>query len=136
MIENKIKYLYNGNCLKVCPSGTVDNDFICNADPNKCILGKNEIYLSEKDNLDIIKTLVKTYISEFGYINHYVSLYENKNYTIMIYKDSDCIKELNVEMPDVNFQECYSKVQQEYNIQENLIIVIIKNKEINNPSTY
>ena len=46
----------------------------------------------------------------------------------MIYKDSDCIKEINVEMPDVDFQECYSKVQQEYNIQENLIIVIIKNK--------
>ena len=31
------------------------------ADNTKCILGKNEIYLAENDNLKIIDTLVKTY---------------------------------------------------------------------------
>ena len=54
----------------------------------------------------------------------------------MIYKDSNCIRELNVEMPDVDFHTCYTKVQEEYGVFENLIIVIVRNKELNNPSTY
>ena len=136
--DSKYKYLYNGNCLENCPSGTNDDnhDYICMADNTKCILGKNEIYLAENDNLKIIDTLVKTYISEFGYTNHYVSLHQNKNYSIVIYKDSGCIKELSLEMPDVDFQSCYSKVQHEYNITENLIIVIVDRKILNNPVTY
>ena len=68
--------------LKRMYSWNYNNNFICVANPNKCILGKNDIYLAEKDNLGIIETLVKTYISEFDYINHYVSLYKNKNYSI------------------------------------------------------
>ena len=130
------KYLYNGNCLKECPRGTVNNNFVCIADADKYTLGKNEIFLAEKDNMEIIGTLVKSYISEFDYTNLYVSLYENKNYSIMIYKTQFCIKELPLDMPDVDFQSCYSKVQQEYNIQENLIIVVVYKKELNNPSTY
>ena len=39
-------------------------------------------------------------------------------------------------MPDVDFQSCYSKVQHEYNITENLIIVIVDRKILNNPVTY
>ena len=79
------KYLYNGNCLKECPRGTVNNNFVCIADADKCTLGKNEIFLAEKDNMEIIGTLVKSYISEFDYTNLYVSLYENKNYIKLNY---------------------------------------------------
>ena len=39
-------------------------------------------------------------------------------------------------MPDVDFHSCYSKVQQKYNIHENLVIVVVYKKELNNPSTY
>ena len=80
--------------------------------------------------------MVKSYISEFYYTEHYVSLYENNIYSIMIYKDSSCIKELSLEMPDVDFQSCYTKVKNEYNITENLIIVIVDKKEASNPTTY
>jgi len=52
----------------------------------------------------------------------------------MIYKTQFCIKELPLDMPDVDFQSCYSKVQQEYNIQENLIIVVVYKKELSNLS--
>ena len=134
--DSKYKYLYNGNCLSECPSGTNNNNYICVTDSSKCILGKNEIYLAENDNLEIIGTLVKSYISEFTYTNHYISLYENNNYSIMIYKDSNCIKALSLEMPEVDFQSCYRKVQQEYGITEDLIIVIVDRKKLSNPLTY
>ena len=134
--DNEYRYLYNGNCLKECPTGTINNSFVCITDSNKCTLGKNEIFLSKNDNLEIIKTLVKSYISEFGYTNRYISLYGNNIYAIMIYRDSTCIKELSLEMPEVNFQSCYSKVKHEYNIREDLIIVIVDKKELSNPTTY
>ena len=130
------KYLYNGNCLKECPTGTTNNNFVCITDSNKCTLGKNEIFLSENDNLEIILTLVKSYISEFIYTNRYVSLYENNIYSIMIYKDASCIKELSLEMPEVDFQSYYTKVKNAYNITEDLIIVIVDRKELSNPTTY
>ena len=140
MIEKKnliYKYLYNGNCLKECPSGTINNNYICKADSDKCILGKNDIYLAENDNLEIIETLVKTYISEFDYTIHYISLYENKSYSIMIYKDQNCIKEIKTGMPEVDFSSCYTKVKNEYGITEDLIIVIVVDKrELNNHKTY
>ena len=135
--DSVYKYLYNGNCVKECPSGTIANEnSVCVVDSDRCILGKNEIFLAEKDNLEVIGTLVKSYISEFDYTNHYVSLYENKNYSIIIYKDSNCIRELALEMPEVDFQSCYRKVKEEYGIEEDLIIVIVDKKELSNPTTY
>ena len=136
--DSVYKYLYNGNCLKECPSDTIsDNEnYICTVNSDKCVLGKNEIYLADNDDLGIIGTLVKSYISEFSYTNHYVSLYQNKNYSILIYKDSNCIKELSLEMPNVDFKSCYTKVQQEYGITEDLIIVIVDKKVISNPITF
>ena len=128
--DSEYKYLHNGHCFKECPSGTNSNSHnICIIDDNsKCILGKNEIFLSENDNLYIIDTLIKTYISEFDYTKRYVSIYENINYIIMIYKDINCIKELEIEMPNVEFQSCYTKVQNAYSITEELIIVIVDRK--------
>ena len=103
--DNEYRFLYNGNCLKECPTGTTSNNYICIADSDKCILGKNEIFLAENDNLEIIGTLVKSYISEFYYTELYVSQYENQNYTIFIYKEGNCIKELNLLMPNVDFKD-------------------------------
>ena len=134
--DKEYKYLYNGNCIKECPSGTHNVNYVCTVNNDKCILGKNDIYLAEKDNLAIIGTLVKTYISEFDYTEHYVSLYQNKNYSIIIYKDSNCISELSLEMPDVDFQSCYIKVQQEYGITDKLIIVIVDKRQVKIPSTF
>ena len=136
--DSEYKYLYNGHCLKECPSGTASNShYVCIInDNNKCILGKNEIFLSENDNLEIIGTLIKTYISEFDYTKRYVTIYENNNYVIMIYKDTNCIKELNIEIPNVEFQSCYTKVQNAYGITEELIIVIVDRKILHNAKTF
>ena len=39
------KFLYNGNCLKDCPDGTHNMNFICIVNNNNCNLGKNDIYI-------------------------------------------------------------------------------------------
>ena len=136
--DKDYKFLYNGNCYKDCPSDTNRDDvnYLCIANPNKCVLGTNDIYLKENDNLTVLSALVKSYISEFYYTEHYVSLYLNKIYSILIYKDSNCIKELAVEMPNVDFQSCYTKVQQAYGITSKLIIVIVDKKTASNPKTF
>ena len=54
----------------------------------------------------------------------------------MIYKNGDCITELSVEMPNVDFQSCYEKVKTKYNIDQRLIIVIVEKPELNNAQTF
>ena len=80
--------------------------------------------------------MVKSYISEFSYTDKYVSLYQNNNYSIIIYKDTKCISELSLEFPDIDFLSCYTKVQQEYGITEKLIISIVDKKGLKTPSTF
>ena len=135
--DDKFKYLYNGNCISECPEGTTNNNNICVLNNNKCTLGENDIHLSYKDNLEVINTLVKSYTSEFSYTENYVSLYQNANFSIMIYKNRDCISELKLELPNVDFQSCYTKVLTKYGLtNQNLIIVVVDKKVINNAKTF
>ena len=135
--DSEYKYLYNGNCLKNCPSDTDkdETNYICKVNPDQCTFGENELNL-ENNNLQIIETLVKTYLSEFTYTDKHISQHKNENYTITIYKTASCIKELNLGVPDIDFRECYTKVQEAYNINTDLVIVIVERLEINNPLTF
>ena len=111
-------------------------NYICEVNYLKCSLGENKLILDEKQNLTVINSHIKNYISEFSYTEKHISLYKNNIYSIIIYKTSDCIKELSLEMPKVNFQSCYEKVQLEYGITEKLIIAIVDKIEVTNPTTY
>ena len=133
--DNEYKFLYNGNCVKECPSDTINENFVCKYDNNKCTLGRNELNL-HNNNLDVIGTLVKTYINEFSYTNNHIAQYINENYTIILYKTSSCINELSLEMPNVDFKLCYKKVQEAYNITEDLLISVVDKKEVLNPKTF
>ena len=126
------KYLYNGECLKECPENTINKDFICNEILDQCNLG--ELQMDEKNLItqESTEILVKTYISEFNYTDKHITLHNNKKYSIIIYKNRDCILELSLEMPKVDFKECYDKVKSIYHIEEDLIIVIIDKKDSNN----
>ena len=146
--DNVYKYLFNGHCYENCSvastfsksilrSGDDDkNKFECLVDPRYCSLGKNKLYL-RGDDLGMIEILVKAYISEFFYTEKHISLYDNENYAIMIYKynSTNCIKDLGLKMPIHNFKSCYKKVQDEYNISESLIVVNAEKKELKNPTT-
>jgi hypothetical protein len=59
------KYLYNGVCLKECPSNTINKNYICNEIVDECNLG--EVEMDEKNNIteESTEILVKTYIAEF-----------------------------------------------------------------------
>ena len=86
--------------------------------------------------MEVVGTLIKSYISEFHYTEKYVSLYQNNNYSIIIYKEQNCISELSLEFPKVNFQSCYNKVQQAYSITDKLIIVLVDKRVSKSSSTF
>ena len=64
------------------------------------------------------------------------TIYQNSNYTFIIYKEQNCISELNLEFPEVDFQSCYTKVQNSYGITDKLIIVIVSKRGLKTPSTF
>ena len=128
------KYLYNGVCLQQCPEGTNNINYVCQEVEDKCTLGTNKMDNNIVINKETTETLVRTYISEFNYTKKHISLYTNKNYDIIIYENRDCVTELSLEMPKVDFKECYNKVKNEYGIQEELVIVIINSKDGNGGS--
>jgi hypothetical protein len=45
-----------------------------------------------------------------------------------MYKNGECISKLSLQTPQIDFGECYSKVKQNYEIENNLIIAIISKK--------
>ena len=135
--DDTYKYLFNGNCLEQCPSDTYIDNFVCKVDSNKCTFSKKDIYLDLVDiNLDVIETQIKIYLSEFNFTKKHISQYNHENYTIIIYIDSNCIKELDLEMPYIDFQTCYEKVKEAYNIEEDLVISIVDMKTTLNPNTF
>ena len=103
---------------------------------DECNSGENEIDKNYIVNQETTEILVKTFISEFNYTKKHASLYTNQNYTIIIYENRECVTELNLDMPKVDFKECYEKVKNEYNIDEELIISIINKKDKNGGQTY
>ena len=124
-------------CYKECPENTYNDNNICKITQNdKCILGINDLVLKENDNFNVINVLVKNYINEFHYTNNFVTNYENNEYNILIYKTSSCINELSLEIGKIDFGNCYENVKKKYGIEENLITVVIKSKDRNNPSSY
>ena len=133
--DDTYKYLCNGNCVKECPSDTYIENFICKVDSNKCTIAKKDINLVD-NSLDMVETLVKTYLSEFNYTKKHISQYNHQNYTIIIYSNASCIKELALEMPYIGFQSCYEKVKETYNIEEDLVISIVDMKTVLNPITF
>ena len=80
--------------------------------------------------------MAKNYINEFNYINQHVSLYKNTNYSIVSYKNLECINELEVDIPQVDFGSCYENVKNSNNIKEDLLIVVLnKHNKNGNPSS-
>ena len=130
--DREYKYRYNGECFKQCPNNTKDdNDFICKDEQNhECFLTKNELYFfNENITFEDIENLVVKYIDEFNYTNYHVSLYTDGNYTITIYIQNECILDLGLGIPKIDFGSCYEKIKKNENFtNEELIIVIIDKK--------
>ena len=52
----------------------------------------------------------------------------------MLYKETNCISELELPMPEIDFGACYEKVQNTYNLQNKLLITAIIEKKSNKKS--
>ena len=137
--EKDYKYLYNGNCIESCPEGTTpDSNLKCKEDPSKAVLGVNILNTFESEsNLKVVKTLAKIYTSEFDYTQNHVSVYENDVMGVTLFKNNLALKELPLDMPKVNLQNCSSKVKEAYNIEGNLLssVVETRNKDKGNHET-
>ena len=128
-------YTYNGNCVIECPAEyTPDANGFCiqeNIDPNQCTHTKKETSLRNFDDTGGLDTLVSNYYEEFYYTDRHVSEYNSSDYSIIIYVQKNCLLELNLNFPVIDFGECYWKVQNESGLLNNsLIVVLLKKADI------
>ena len=135
--DNDYKYQYNGNCLKECPEDTIIENYLCkNKDPDLCSFTQNELNYLNLNNDEGIETMVKSYSEEFSYTNNQISQYLNKEFSVLLFKNSSCIGEFSIKISNFDFSECYNKVKLHYNIEDDLIIGIIENIKNSSTSIY
>ena len=143
--DKTYKFLYNGNCLKECPSGTSEVNNVCKeTDPNKIYISNDPLYLkidksktNPVDTAETIKTieaLARAVAPEFSY-NH-VSSYSNDDYSILLYKNPKILTQTNFTATNIDFGECYEEVKKAYNITKDLLIAIGDVKVTNNPTSF
>ena len=124
--KSEYKYQYGGQCLDECPSGTSNNSkgLCINENFNSCSKSEREIDLQEFLTNGGVDSNAKNYANEFHYTKKHVSYFYNNIYSIFLYKDSACINELYLNIPKVDFGNCYVKVQQNLEPPSNDSIII------------
>ena len=144
--DQKYNYTYNNVCFEQCPKNTIDSDgdYICKDDPTKCVLTKNEIFISNNSDINKeINSLIAKYAKEYNYTQNHVSIISFGNYNITLYKNKSCLSELSASSVLLDLSTATSKVKERCNISQNeeLIISLIKNEsgyetfEVYNPQT-
>ena len=144
--EDPYIYLFNGDCVETCPSGYLadENNNICKLISTElCTINSKEIKFISLYNINMLNSLTKEYKDEFTYTDkHFINI-TNSNYSIIIFKDLDCLKQFNLNIPDLRFttngpyeeknelnkskeDSCYTKVQNFFNIDEKLIVVFFE----------
>ena len=111
--ENIYKYQYGGRCIENCPENTTPNlNNICIAENIEyCSKSETEIDLQNFLTSGGVDANAKIYAKEFTYTEKHISYFYNSQYSIILYKELNCIEELSINMPKVDFGDCYSKVQ-------------------------
>jgi len=128
--DNTYNIQYDGECFKENPQGTIyDSINKISKDINitKCKLNEKILRLITNENITFneIEQKSKLYAKEFTYTDKHVTVYKNEFYSITLYKDGNCLSELDLKIDEVDFGECYTKVKEKLDINGNLIIVII-----------
>ena len=131
--DTEYKYQYNGECYKQCPNNSdidINNEYICiDNNINKCSLSKRDLKnINKKITEEEIDNLVKSYLKEFYYTDNHISLYNYSHNEIAIYKNFECTSDLSLDIPSIDIGECYQKLKEEYDINDNLIFTVIVQK--------
>ena len=139
--DSKYKYQYNGECIEKCPDDTIQDEknHLCKIkNIESCTESSSEFELYDFLKEGGVEKIAKIYASEFNYTDKHISLYKNEVYSIMLYKEKNCISELGLPMPEIDFGVCYEKIQKRYGLEnKNLIVGIVekKNNKKGNPIT-
>jgi len=125
--EENYQYQYNGQCINKCPGGTKPNENnICEIkNVEKCTYKLFDLFLDNEIEKSNIENLAKNYAKEFSYTNNHIISYMSDEYSIILYKTSECISKLRINIPIIDFKECYQKVKDYYSLQKDLVIAII-----------
>ena len=128
--REEYKLQYGGNCVKECPKNTNKNDDnnICIDIIGSCIKTEkiiNTEEILEKENVDL---KAANYAKEFGYTQKHVSYFYDNSFSILIYKDPNCLEELSINTPKIDFGSCYTKISNNLNPPSNdsLIVALIE----------
>ena len=67
--DKTYNYLYNGNCLKECPEGTIDDgNYICiENNPNKIYISNDQFYLDNTNESKILYELILPLLNQSKY---------------------------------------------------------------------
>ena len=126
-LDDTYYYQYNGECLDSCPKDTEPENNICvSINKEKCTIDLNEYSLEDTLTTDNIDLLAKTYAKEYIYTKNHISLFKHESYLITLYKNKECITNLGLSVPQIDFGNCYKKIQDKYHIYEDLLILIIE----------
>ena len=124
--EDIYKLQYNGECIKECPnnSSNIFGNICRDNNIEECTLTKRKLNFNS-DNItdDIIAQFETIYTFEFNYTENHVTLYENDKYSIMFYKNENCISNLSLEFSQINLENCYTKVQTRYSLIDDKMVI-------------
>ena len=125
--DENYTYQYNGECLNSCPKETTpDDNKICKViNKESCSKSSTQFDLYDFLKEGGIENIAKTYATEFSYTTKHISLFKNEVYSIMLYKSPECITELKLPMPEIDFGSCYIKLQSVNKIEGPLIVAVI-----------
>ena len=132
--DKEYPYLYNGFCLKDCPDNTIKDNYICkNENYDICTLSERDIELKNFYNEKVLNSIVRSYRDEFKYTKKHILRLNNIRYNIIIFKNFSCTDYHSLKLLKIDYDICYNKVKDYYNIDEDLIIVYIELYNIYNP---
>ena len=125
--------------MENCPKDTSSNkkNICIDINSDNCAKSESEIDLQEFLTNGGVDLNAKNYAKEFGYTVKHISQYYNSIYSILIYKDVNCIEELSIKMPKVDFGDCYTKVQEslEPPTNDKLVIALVERSNGQKKST-
>ena len=90
--------------------------------------------LDETINQDNVILAAQNYANEFYYTINHISRFISKNFTMVFYKNSSCIEQLNLNSTKIEYDSCIKQIKKDNNIND-IIIVVIDIFTGNNPIT-
>ena len=131
--EDIYKYKYDNKCLQECPNTTItDNiNYYCkDKNANISLLTETDHIFFNGTDYDN-KLLVNNYINNFIDRDNHISFYKANNNVLAVYRKTELISSLSIDIPKFNYENCYTKVKNILNITEDLIIVLQYEKNNN-----